>query len=74
MDRNEPVAKISAVAHSEIHLSDEAYLDELERKGIVTRAKKKLPSSDWLRAHLVKLPPGVSAVEALLQEREESKL
>ena len=73
MDRNEPVARISAASHSALHdLDDDAYLDELERRGIITKAKKKLPR-DWFKKNPpVKLAPGTSLVRELLKEREES--
>lgn len=70
MDRDKPVAKISAILNPYAHLQGNALLDELEKRGILTRAKKKLPK-DWFE----KNPPvkaSGSAVDALLAEREEA--
>lgn len=72
MDRDRPVAKISTVSHTEHLGDDEALLNELERRGVIRRATKPLPSREWFEKHMIKLPPGVSAVQALLDEREES--
>jgi prevent-host-death family protein len=63
-DRNRPVARIVPLELGNV--ADEARLAELERSGVLRRAMKPplkvLPTP-------VKLPAGVSVLEALLEER-----
>lgn len=64
LDRGRPVAKLVPVLDREA--DDDARLAALEKAGLVRRATRpaphKLPPS-------IKLPPGVSVLEALLEER-----
>lgn len=73
MDRDRPIARLAAVRESDILTNDEQLLNELERKGIVRRAEKPLPSAEWFRKNLIRLPKGVSVVQALLDERREAR-
>lgn len=73
MDRDRPIARLSAVRESDIAGNDEQLLNELERKGIVRRAEKPLPSAEWFRKHAIRLPEGVDIVQALLDERKENR-
>lgn len=72
MERNTPVAKIShfTSSHSNANSDEEIFLSELEKKGIVERPKRKMPSAHDLEKNLIKIKG--SAVKALLDEREES--
>ena len=73
LDRDRPVARISRLTPRDAIRTESDRLDDLERRGIITRAKKKLPK-DWFERHPpIKLPEGVSVVEALLEERREAK-
>lgn len=69
MDRNQPVARLSAVLS--FAQDDDALLQDLVRRGVVEPPKKKMRSRRWFEKHLVRLRSG-SAVEELLKEREES--
>lgn len=71
LDRDRPIAKITAVSSADYPAHDRALLEELEHQGIIKRAKGKLPDRHWLETHLTKLPRGVSALQVLLEERRE---
>ncbi|MCC6212947.1 MAG: type II toxin-antitoxin system prevent-host-death family antitoxin [Burkholderiales bacterium] len=64
-DRNRPVAQIVPLEPGTSE-SDASRLAELERKGMVRRARKPPMRS---LAPPVRLPEGVSVLEALLEER-----
>jgi prevent-host-death family protein len=69
VDRGIPVARLEPAAKSE---DDEGRLARLERAGIITRAKQPFP--EWLfTTEPPKGRPGLSAVEALLEERREGR-
>ncbi len=70
-DRNTPVAQLVPLqpAASE---GEEAWLQALERKGLVRRAGKRGPSALLGKAPL-KLPRGESALEAMLDERRKGR-
>lgn len=69
-DRNKPVARIEPII-PEKDEDEEARLQRLEAAGIIKRAKKAMPSKWFFEGPLPKLPHGVSAVQYLLDEREE---
>ena len=69
VDRGIPVARLEPAARSN---DDEGRLARLERAGIITRAKKPFKSA-LLDKPPMKLPPGVSALEFLLEERREDR-
>ncbi len=69
LDRNVPVARLEPLATGSAE-ADEAKLLELERRGILKRGTGKLPKDFWTRPR-PKLKG--SAVQALLDEREESR-
>ncbi|HEX4696997.1 MAG TPA: type II toxin-antitoxin system prevent-host-death family antitoxin [Candidatus Udaeobacter sp.] len=68
-DRNIPVARLEPLPPGSSE-ADEARLAELERHGVLKRGKDKVPKDFWKR-----LRPKLkgSAVEALLQERRETR-
>jgi prevent-host-death family protein len=70
-DRDRPVARIVPV-HQVEDEDDEARLTRLERAGIIRRPVAPLPKEVLLEPP-VKLPPGVSVLEALLEERREGR-
>lgn len=73
MDRDRAIARLAAVRDSDLSSSDDQLLKDLERRGIIRRAEKPLPSAKWLRRNLIRLPKGVSVVQALLDERREAR-
>jgi len=69
VDRGIPVARLEPAARTK---DDEGRLARLERAGIITRAKGPIP--EWFfRTPPPKGDPRFSAVEALLEERRESR-
>lgn len=73
LDREHPIAKITALSAKEGPMSEQNFLATLEQKGIIQPNKKKLPSVEWLKANSLKLKKKVSLVDQVLKEREESK-
>lgn len=73
MDRDRPIAKLAAIREADRTRSDDELLNDLERRGIVKRATKPLPSAEWFRKHAIRLPEGVDIVQALLDERKENR-
>lgn len=71
MDRDQPVARLSAVLSSRFVAGDIDLMQDLVRSGIAEPPKRGRRSRKWLERHLVGLKSG-SAVEELLKEREES--
>lgn len=69
VDRGIPVARLEPAARAK---DDEGRLARLERAGIITRAKGRIPES-FFTTPPPKLPPGISLVEALLEERREGR-
>jgi prevent-host-death family protein len=69
LDRNIPVARLEPLPPGSSE-ADEARLAELERQGVLKRGKGKVPKDFWTRPR-PKLKG--SAVEALLQERKETR-
>ncbi len=70
-DRNLPVAQLVPITPA-TRADDEAWLRALERKGLVRRARKRGPSRLLLKPP-VAMPPGVSVLEALLEERRRGR-
>ncbi len=70
LDRNRPVARIEPV--SGMAASDHERLKELERTGVLRRAKRR-PGANFIKS----LPPapdvGADVVGALLAERDEAR-
>ncbi len=71
IDRNQPVARLSAYSLAASSQPSSAMIETLEKNGMVTAALKKMPSRKSLESNLVKTR-GISAVKVLLKEREES--
>lgn len=70
-DRNLPVAQLAPL-DSGTKTGTDAWLSNLERKGVVRSARRKgVPA--FLRRPPVSLPEGVSVLEALLEERSEGR-
>ena len=67
-DRDRPVARLEPVNYKDI--PDEERIRELVKLGIVTAPKGKLDVKAFQA--MPGLPPGVDAVRAVLQDREES--
>jgi len=72
-DRNVPVAKLESVSGGST-VDPPGRLERLERQGLVTRGKGKLPPG-FFDLPLAKLRTGakLDALQALLEEREESR-
>jgi antitoxin (DNA-binding transcriptional repressor) of toxin-antitoxin stability system len=70
-DRNVPVAQLVPLQRA-TDPDEEAWLQALERKGLIKRASKRGPSA-LLKRIPPKLPPGVSVLDALLEERREGR-
>jgi prevent-host-death family protein len=68
LDRKQPVARLEPVAPA----SDEERLAELERQGVLRRARKPLPA-DFLSRELPRPASGTSVLAALLEERAEGR-
>ena len=70
-DRNMPVAQLVPLQPA-ANADDEAWLQALERKGLIKRASKRAPSA-LLLTPPPKLPRGVSLLDALLEERRKGR-
>ena len=68
LNRKRPVARLEPVAPA----SDDERFAELERQGVIRRARKPMPEYLW-KTPPPKLPKGVSVLEALLEERREGR-
>jgi antitoxin (DNA-binding transcriptional repressor) of toxin-antitoxin stability system len=71
MDRDRPVARLEPVTPASGE-ETEARLLELEREGIIRRARRRAPSK-LLLSPPPKAKGGASALEALLADREEGR-
>ena len=69
-DRGTPVARLEPMAT--LAADDEGRIARLERAGIIRRGTAP-PPLDALSRPAPKLPPGVSALEALLEERRTGR-
>lgn len=70
-DRGRPVARLEAARLNESG-EENARVASLVRRGILIPAQEPL-TEEFLNRPLVKLPKGVSALQALLDEREEGR-
>lgn len=71
LDRRRPVARLEPVNNGDFEDADGCLL-RLERAGLVRRASKK-PALDLLKEPLPRGKKGVSAVSALLEERDSAR-
>lgn len=76
LDRDRPIAKISPIGDQRFGGAgdDENFLSDLERRGVIRRATRKLPRPEMvqrLRKNLAKPRGGIEPVKVLLEEREE---
>lgn len=69
MDRGVPVARLEPVVGD---TDLDGRISRLERAGVLKRGTRKVPLQEVLRPGPA-LPPGVSAVEALLEERRSGR-
>src|SRR5437879_6353376 len=70
-ERGVPIARIESVRAQQGRTADQARLARLERAGVIRRGR---PISQWLIDEPpVKLPKGVSVLEALLEERRSGR-
>ena len=68
--RNQPVARLEPVNWADV--PDEDRIRELVRLGIAKAPKRKLDVKAFLALPRPTLPPGVSLVDMIIKEREES--
>jgi prevent-host-death family protein len=71
MDRDKPVARLEPVAAEE--RTNPERVASLVRAGLAVAPKKRLDVQAFLFRTTVNLPPGASAVQALLSERETGR-
>ena len=71
MDRDKPVARLEPVAAEERTNADRIAV--LVRDGLAAAPRKRFDVHAFLSRKTVRLPPGVSAVQALLSERESGE-
>jgi prevent-host-death family protein len=71
LDRGRPVARLEPVRGC-ADVGDEAWLGELERRGVIRRPAAPLDRNLLLQPP-PRLPAGASALQALLEEREEGR-
>ena len=69
-DRDKPVARLEPVNRKDI--PDEERIKELVRLGIAVAPRRKPDAEAFLALPRPRLPPGVSASRAVIQDREES--
>jgi len=69
LDRGNPVARLEPVPGD---TADGGRVSRLERAGVLKRGKGRIPLEE-LREPGPALPPGVSVVEALLEERRSGR-
>lgn len=72
MDRNKPVARLEPVLTGESGDS-EGRLARLERAGIIRRPTKSGPLTSIVNSSPPSPEPGVSVLQALLEERSEGR-
>ncbi len=71
-EHGKPVARLEPVRPGENRSAEEATLDGLERRGVVKQGKGRI-RKELLDQPAVKLPRGVSVLEALLEERRSGR-
>lgn len=70
-DRSRPVAQLAPL-DATTKVGTDAWLADLERKGIIRRPKRQGVPGCLLRPP-IRLPEGVSVLEALLEERRNGR-
>ena len=70
-DRNRPVAQLTPL-NAATKVATDAWLVDLEREGIIRRPRRKGIPKCLLRPP-IRLPKGVSVLEALLEERRNGR-
>jgi antitoxin (DNA-binding transcriptional repressor) of toxin-antitoxin stability system len=69
-DRDRPVARLEPVNRADI--PDEDRIRDLVKRGVLIAARRRPDVDAFLSLPRPKLPPGVSATQMIIQEREES--
>lgn len=69
LDRGTPVARLEPIAGG---VSDDGRLERLERAGLIRRGVAA-PPVDLIRQRGPALPPGVSLVDYVIEERREGR-
>ena len=67
-DRGKPVARLEPVNFADLPVEDR--MRDLVRAGLVSVPRRKLDVEEFLSWPRPKLPEGVSAAEAVVQDRE----
>lgn len=71
-EHGRPVARLEPVRAGENRTTEEAALSELERRGMIQQGKGRI-RKDLVDAAPMKLPKGLSVLEALLEERRSGR-
>jgi antitoxin (DNA-binding transcriptional repressor) of toxin-antitoxin stability system len=69
-DRDKPVARLEPINRADI--PDEDRIRDLVKRGVLIAAKRQPDVDAFLSLPRPQLPPGVSATQMIIQEREES--
>ena len=69
-DRDRPVARLEPVNRADI--PDEDRIQDLVKRGVLIAARRQPDVDAFLSMPRPQLPPGVSATQMIVQEREES--
>lgn len=71
-EHGKPVARLEPVRANESRSVEEAALDQLERRGLIQQGKGRV-RRELIDGPAVKLPRGVSVLDALLDERRSGR-
>lgn len=71
LERNKPVARLEPVAAEEA--TNDERVASLVAQGLATAPHRRLDVASFLSRAMVRLPTGVSAVQALVSEREHGR-
>jgi prevent-host-death family protein len=68
-ERKRPVAQLAPIDPAS--QTEDEWIADLERRGILSRPKERMNVKEFLKLPLIKLPRGVSAVQAIIEDRED---
>ena len=71
LDRNKPVARLEPVAADEATNDDR--VASLVAQGLATAPRHRVAVDSFLSRKMIRLRPGTSAVQALLEERAQGR-
>lgn len=71
-EHGKPVARLEPIRGSESRSAEEAALDDLERRGLIHRGRGRI-RRELIEDPAVKLPKGISVLDALLDERRTGR-